>query len=82
MTDDKFCSVYGLQFKAGRFFNIADTSAVSESLPEGQRFPKSVVNEELVKELGFESSEAALGKKVLDRNEWMACRNSGSRSRF
>ena len=29
MTDDKFCSLYGLQLKAGRFFNISDTSAVS-----------------------------------------------------
>jgi len=63
MTDDKFCSMYGLQLKAGRFFTIADTNAVSMSLPEEQRFPKSVVNEKLVKEMGFASSEAALGKR-------------------
>ena len=63
MTDDKFCSLYELQLKAGRFFNLADTSAVSESLPEGQRFPKSIVNEKLVQELGFESAQAALGKR-------------------
>jgi len=63
MTDDKFCSLYGLQLKAGRFFTAADTSAVSASLPEGQRFPKSVVNEKLVKELGFASADAALGKR-------------------
>ena len=73
MTDDKFCSLYGLQLKAGRFFNIADTSAVSESLPEGQRFPKSVVNEKLVQELGFESPQAALGKRFwIGMNGWHA----------
>ena len=55
MTDDKFCSLYDLQLKAGRFFTKADTNAVSETLPEKQRFPKSVVNEKLVRELGFKS---------------------------
>jgi len=73
MTDDKFCSVYNLQLKAGRFFNAADTNAVSESLPEGQRFPKSVVNEKLVKEMGFASPEAALGKRFwIGINGWYA----------
>ena len=63
MTDDKFCKVYGLNLKAGRFFTIADTSAISRSIPEDLRFPKSVVNETLVKELGFASNEEALGKR-------------------
>jgi len=63
MTDDKFCSLYELKLKAGRFFNISDTSAVSQSIPEGQRFPKCVVNEKLVQELGFQSTQAALGKR-------------------
>ena len=63
LTDDRFCSLYGLQLKAGRFFTAADTNAVSESLPQEQRFPKSVVNEKLVKELGFASADAALGKR-------------------
>ncbi len=63
MTDDKFCTMYGLQLKAGRFFTPADTSAVSQSIPEGQRFPKCVVNEKLIQELGFTSAEAALGKR-------------------
>jgi len=63
MTDDKFCQVYGLHLIAGRFFTIADTSAVSRSIPEDLRFPKSVVNETLVKELGFASNEEALGKR-------------------
>ena len=73
MTDDKFCSMYGLQLKAGRFFNPADTIFVSESLPEGQRFPRSVVNEKLVKELGFASNEEALGKRFwIGMNGWNA----------
>jgi putative ABC transport system permease protein len=73
MSDDKYCSLYGLQLKAGRFFTIADTSAVSESVPEGQRFPKCVVNEKLVHELGFESLQAALGKRFwIGMNGWHA----------
>ncbi|HEU4858738.1 MAG TPA: FtsX-like permease family protein [Chitinophagaceae bacterium] len=73
MTDDRFCTMYGLQLKAGRFFTIADTIAVSETLPEGQRFPRSVVNEKLVKELGFASNEEALGKRFwTGLNGWHA----------
>ena len=73
MTDEKFCQVYGLHLKAGRFFTIADTSAVSGSIPEDLRFPKSVVNETLVKELGFASNEEALGKRFwIGMNGWHA----------
>lgn len=73
MSDDKFCAVYGLQLKAGRFFTAADTSAVSESIPEGQRFPKCVVNEKLVHELGFASLNDALGKRFwIGLNGWYA----------
>jgi ABC-type antimicrobial peptide transport system permease subunit len=62
-----------MQLKAGRFFTIADTNAVSESLPEGQRFPKCVVNEKLVQELGFASAQAALGKRFwVGINGWHA----------
>ncbi len=73
MTDDKFCSLYDLQLKAGRFFTIGDTSAVSASLPENQQFPKCVVNEKLVQALGFESMQAALGKRFwIGMNGWTA----------
>ena len=68
-----FVLMYGLQLKAGRFFTTADTVAVSESLPEGQRFPRSVVNEKLVKELGFVSNEEALGKRFwIGMGGWTA----------
>jgi ABC-type antimicrobial peptide transport system permease subunit len=73
MTDEKFCSLYGLKLKAGRFFNIVDTSSVSRSIPEGHRYAKSVVNEKLVQELGFPSAEAALGKTFwIGMNGWNA----------
>lgn len=72
-TDEKYCPMYGFQLKAGRFPVASDTSYVSESLPEGQRFAKSVVNEKLIKELGFESNEAALGKRFwVGMNGWHA----------
>jgi predicted permease len=73
MTDEKFCSLYGLKLKAGRFLNIGDTNAVVRSIPEGQRFPKCVVNEKVVQELGFESPQRALGKRFwIGMNGWHA----------
>jgi len=73
MTDDKFCSLYQLKLKAGRFYNVNDTSAVGNLVPKGQRFPKCVVNEKLVQELGFQSAEAALGKRFwIGMNDWTA----------
>ncbi len=72
MSDDKFCSLYDMQLKAGRIFNQTDTNAVSKSLPEGQRVAKCVVNEKLIQELGFESSQAALGKRFwFGMGEWI-----------
>jgi putative ABC transport system permease protein len=72
-ADDKYCSMYGFQLKAGRFPVASDTNFVSESLPEGQRYAKSVVNETLVKTLGFESNQAALGKRFwVGMNGWTA----------
>ncbi len=73
MTDDKFCSLYNMHLKAGRFFVITDTGAVSDALPRDQRFPKSVVNEKLIHELGYESPQAALGKRFwIGLNNWKA----------
>lgn len=63
LTDDKFPSLYNLQLLAGKFFEQADTSAVSASIPDGQQFPRTIVNEKLVKALGFASNQAALGKR-------------------
>ena len=72
-ADERYPSLYGLQLKEGRFFNVTDTSAVSVTVPEGQRFPKAVVNEKLVKSLGFDSNKAALGKRFwIGMNGWRA----------
>ncbi len=62
-TDENYCDLYDFKLLAGRFPVAADTSAVSDALPVEQRFPKSVVNETLVKTLGFASPEAALGQR-------------------
>ena len=73
MTDEKFCSLYGLKLKAGRFLSSSDTNAVSSSVPKGQRYAKSVVNEKLIRELGYPSAEAALGKRFwIGMNDWHA----------
>lgn len=72
-ADEHYCSLYNLQLVAGRFFTPLDSSSVSESLPEGQRFAKSVVNEKLIKALGYESPQAALGKRFwIGMNGWWA----------
>ncbi len=62
-TDEHYCELYGFKLLAGRFPVASDTNAVSDALPIEQRFPKSVVNETLVKALGFASPEAALGQR-------------------
>jgi ABC-type antimicrobial peptide transport system permease subunit len=73
LGDDRFCSMYGLKLKAGRFVQASDTNFISQSFPAGQRFAKSVVNEKLVKTLGFASPQEALGKKFwIGMNDWTA----------
>jgi len=72
-ADDHYSGMYDLQLKEGRFFKLSDTAAVSESLPEGQRFPKVVVNEKLVKALGITSNKVALGQRFwIGMNGWRA----------
>ncbi|HEV7781927.1 MAG TPA: ABC transporter permease, partial [Chitinophagaceae bacterium] len=73
MADDQFCPMYKMHLLAGRFPVTGDTAYVSNSLPEGQRFAKSVVNEELIKTMGFGTPEASLGKKFwIGMNGWTA----------
>ncbi|MBK8561917.1 MAG: ABC transporter permease [Saprospiraceae bacterium] len=64
-TDEHYYKMYGFKLLSGRFPVAADTSAISQSLPEGQRYPRTVVNEALVKALGFASPEAALGQRFV-----------------
>ncbi len=73
IADDHYCSMYGLQLKSGRFIVSADTSGASQSLPEGKRFAKVVVNEKLVQELKLGTNEEALGKQFwFGMNGWTA----------
>jgi putative ABC transport system permease protein len=73
MTDDKYCSLYGMKLLAGRYFIAADTSAISGSLPENGRFPKCVVNEKLVQAMGYASLQASLGQRFwIGMNGWQA----------
>ena len=73
LADERYCRMYDMQLKEGRLFQASDTSAVSEGMPRGQRFPKVVVNETLVKALGFESNKAALGQRFwIGMNGWRA----------
>ena len=63
MTDERYPRLYGLQLIAGRFFTMADTSAASESFPEGQRYAKVIVNRKAIEQLGFGSPQEALGQR-------------------
>jgi ABC-type antimicrobial peptide transport system permease subunit len=73
IADENYSRLYGFKLKAGRFIQASDTTAHSRSLPEGQRYPKVIVNEKLVEELKFGSNEAALGKRFhIGMNGWQA----------
>jgi ABC-type antimicrobial peptide transport system permease subunit len=73
MADEHYSKMYNLQLLEGRFLQAADTSAISESIPVGQRFPKVLVNEKLVKALGFKSNKAALGERFwIGMQDWRA----------
>ena len=69
--DNHFPALFDLKLLAGRYFEINDTSAASFSVPRDQRFPKVLVNEELVSVMGFGSPEEAVGKRFIsDINSW------------
>ena len=73
IADENYSKLYGFKLKAGRLVTAIDTNAVSESMPEGRRFAKVIVNEKLVQELKFASNEAALGQKFwIGMNGWTA----------
>lgn len=62
LGDSRFCSVYDLKLVAGRFPIAADTNYVSHSVLKDNQIMKVLVNEKLIKDLGFESNEDAIGK--------------------
>ncbi len=64
MADDNFCKMYDINLLAGRFLEANDTTFSSHSLAREQRLMKSIVNETLIREMNFESNEAAIGQKI------------------
>ncbi|MEM9936358.1 MAG: FtsX-like permease family protein, partial [Bacteroidota bacterium] len=70
-ADQFYQEIFGLEVLAGRFINMSDTSFISSSIPDEEHTPKVVVNETLVKEMGFGTLEEALGKRFLvGVNNW------------
>jgi putative ABC transport system permease protein len=64
LADDNFGKMYDMKLLAGRFTEANDTINASVSIPEEKRIMKSIVNEKLIREMGFESNEDAIGKQV------------------
>lgn len=62
--DDQFCKLYGLQLLTGRFLEATDTNYIAHSVAEKDQIMKAVVNEQLVRDLEFDSNEGAIGERV------------------
>lgn len=62
LGDERFCSLYGLKLVAGRLPIAHDTTSVSRSIRKEDQVMRVVVNERLVKDLGFKSNEDAIAK--------------------
>ncbi|MEP7322913.1 MAG: FtsX-like permease family protein [Saprospiraceae bacterium] len=63
LADERFSNLYGLRLLAGRQLEPADTNFVSETIPQDKKLAKILANEALVKTMGYESVQAAIGKK-------------------
>ncbi len=64
LADEQYAALYKLTLKSGRFLEHSDTNRISNTLPQGQRIMQAVVNEQLVRDLGFESNDAAIGQRM------------------
>jgi len=70
-TDENYFDLFGLKLKEGRFYVPRDTNAMSSTLPREQQSPKLVVNETLVREMGYENAKVAIGKQFnFGINSW------------
>lgn len=63
LVDENYCRMYGLKLLAGRFPEAHDTTYVSARTHKDQKIVKAVVNETVVRELGYTSNEAALHQR-------------------
>ena len=70
-ADEAFYELYDIQPIAGRVSLAKDTLAISSTLAKELHSPKLVVNETLVREMGYASADAAIGKKFnFGINNW------------
>lgn len=71
LGDEQYPALFDLHLEAGRYYEARDSSAGLTSLPRDQRFPKAIVNERLLRVMGFGSAEEAIGKRfVTGWNSW------------
>ena len=69
--DHQYPEVFDLKLEAGRYFTTNDSSTSSFSLPSDQRFPKVLVNEQLVSIMGLGTPDEAIGKRFkVGWNDW------------
>lgn len=69
--DEQYPELFDFQLIAGHYFEARDTSAGLLSLPRDQRFPKAIVNENLLKVLGLGTSDEAIGQRFkIGWNGW------------
>ncbi|UFH54210.1 ABC transporter permease [Spirosoma sp. KNUC1025] len=64
LADAHYLQTYGLKLAAGRFLTDSDTLSISQTVPFEQRRYVFVVNEALVKALGYAKPEKILGRRV------------------
>lgn len=64
LADENYNDLYKLKLLAGRALQAADTNSIAKAVPNDKQVMAAVVNEQLVRELGFESNEAALGQRI------------------
>lgn len=63
--DYDYKETFDLQLVAGRWFTKAESKRADFSIPEKDRSFKFVVNEKLVKQLGYADPEEILGKRLI-----------------
>lgn len=63
-VDQNYLHTYGLELAAGRWFLPTEEQFSYDSLPADQQVHNYVVNEALVRKLGFSSSEEIIGKYI------------------
>jgi len=62
-ADDHFGKLFKMKLLAGRLSEPQDTAFLSQPGPDGKVSPLAVVNEQLVKAMGYASPEDAIGKR-------------------